>query len=88
MTSDTDTVVLVERALDQTAAIIAAIPGGQAGLATPCPDWNVQALVRHLAGQDLRNFLVAAAVPPRIGRRRPTSSARTGPPNSGTAPPS
>ena len=60
MTSDTDTVVLVERALDQTAAIIAAIPGGQAGLATPCPDWDVQALVRHLAGQDLRNFLVAA----------------------------
>jgi uncharacterized protein (TIGR03086 family) len=60
VTSDTDTVVLVERALDQTAAIIAAIPGGQAGLATPCPDWDVQALVRHLAGQDLRNFLVAA----------------------------
>ncbi len=60
MTSDTDTVVLVERALDQTAAIIAAIPGGQAGLATPCPDWDVRALVRHLAGQDLRNFLVAA----------------------------
>jgi len=35
VTSDIDTVVLVERALDQTAAIIAAIPGGQAGLATP-----------------------------------------------------
>ncbi len=38
LTSDTGTVVLLERALDQTAAIIAAIPGRQAGLATPCPD--------------------------------------------------
>lgn len=38
VTSDTGTVVLLERALDQTAAIIAAIPGRQAGLATPCPD--------------------------------------------------
>ena len=44
VTSDIDTVVLVERALDQTAAIIAAIPGGQAGLATPWsgrePEWT------------------------------------------------
>ena len=89
MTSDTDTVALVERALDQTAAIIAAIPGGHAGLATPCPDWDVQALVRHLAGQDLRNFLVAARGATADWQAdRPASSARTGPRNSGTAPPS
>jgi uncharacterized protein (TIGR03086 family) len=60
VTSDTDTLALLERALDQTAAIIAAIPAAQAGLPTPCPDWDVRALVRHLTGQDLRNFLVAA----------------------------
>jgi hypothetical protein len=36
MTSDTDTVALLERALDQTAGLIAAIEPGQAGLATPC----------------------------------------------------
>jgi uncharacterized protein (TIGR03086 family) len=58
--SDTDTLVLVERALDQTSAIIAAIDASQAGLATPCPAWDVRALVRHLAGQDLRNFLISA----------------------------
>ena len=59
MTSDTDTVALLERALDQTAGLIAAIEPGQAGLATPCAGWDVRALVGHLAGQDLRNFLVA-----------------------------
>ncbi len=60
MTSGRDTLALVGRALDQTAAIISAILAGQSGLATPCPDWDVQALIRHLVGQDLRNFLVSA----------------------------
>src|SRR2546430_16941252 len=60
MTSDRDTLALLEQALDQTAAIIAAIPAGQSGLPTPCPDWDVRALVRHLIGQDMRNFLVSA----------------------------
>ena len=60
MTYGADTLTLLERALEQTAAIIAAIPDGQAGLATPCPDWDVGTLVRHLVGQDLRNFLVVA----------------------------
>jgi uncharacterized protein (TIGR03086 family) len=61
VTGDADTLTLLERALAQTAAIIAAIPREQAGLATPCPDWDVRALVRHVVGQDLRNFLVAAS---------------------------
>ena len=60
MTSNADTVALLERALDQTAGLIAAIEPDQAGLATPCAGWDVRALVSHLAGQDLRNFLVAA----------------------------
>ena len=60
VTSDGDTLALLERALDQTAAIIAAIPADQAGLPTPCPDWDVRALVRHVVGQDMRNFLVSA----------------------------
>jgi uncharacterized protein (TIGR03086 family) len=59
VTSDTDPLALLERALDQTAAIIAAIPASQAGWPTPCTDWDVRALVRHLTGQDLRNFLAA-----------------------------
>ena len=59
MTSDTDTVALLERALDQTAGLIAATEPSQAGLATPCAGWDVRALVNHVTGRDLRNFLVA-----------------------------
>jgi uncharacterized protein (TIGR03086 family) len=60
MTADAETVALLERALDQTAGLIAGIDASQAGLATPCAGWDVRALVSHLAGQDLRNFLVSA----------------------------
>jgi uncharacterized protein (TIGR03086 family) len=60
VTSDTDVLGLVARSLDQTGAIIGAISPRQAGLATPCPAWDVRALVRHVVGQDLRNFLVSA----------------------------
>jgi uncharacterized protein (TIGR03086 family) len=60
MTSDADTIALLERALDQTAGLIDAIDVSQAALATPCAGWDVRALVSHLAGQDLRNFLVSA----------------------------
>src|ERR1700730_5553309 len=60
MTSDADTVALLERALDQTAGLIAAIEPGQAGLATPCDGCGGRTLVGHLVGRDLRNFLVAA----------------------------
>jgi uncharacterized protein (TIGR03086 family) len=59
MTSDADTIALLESALDQTAGLIATIDASQAGLATPCPGWDVRALVGHLAGQALRNFLVS-----------------------------
>ena len=60
MNSDADTIALLDRALDQTAGLIAAIDASQAGLATPCAGWDVRALISHLAGQDLRNFLVSA----------------------------
>ena len=59
MTSDADTVALLERALDQTGGLIAAMDASQAGLATPCAGWDVQTLLGHLIGQDLRNFLVS-----------------------------
>ena len=60
MTSDAGTLMLLENALDHTERLIAAVGAGQAGLATPCSDWDVRALVRHMAGQDLRNFLAVA----------------------------
>jgi uncharacterized protein (TIGR03086 family) len=59
VTSGEDSVALLGRAVDQTAAVISAIPASQAELATPCPDWDVRDLVRHLIGQDLRNFMIA-----------------------------
>jgi uncharacterized protein (TIGR03086 family) len=59
VTSGGETPALLGRALDQTAAVISAIPVSQAQLATPCPGWDVRALVRHLIGQDLRNFMIA-----------------------------
>src|SRR5690348_18152880 len=60
MTSDAETVALLERALDQTAELIAAVDASQAGWPTPCAGWDVRALVNHLAGPAMRNFLVAA----------------------------
>lgn len=60
MTSANDTVALLEQALNQTAEVIAAIPADQAQLPTPCPEWDVEALTRHLIGQDMRNFLASA----------------------------
>jgi uncharacterized protein (TIGR03086 family) len=56
----TDEVGLLGRALAQTAAVIGAIRQDQADRATPCRDWNVRTLVRHVVGQDLRNFMISA----------------------------
>jgi uncharacterized protein (TIGR03086 family) len=55
-----DTIALLERALDQTGSIIASTGPHQAAWPTPCADWDVAALVRHIVGQDLPNFAVAA----------------------------
>jgi uncharacterized protein (TIGR03086 family) len=55
-----DTVDLVDRALTQMGEVIAGIRPEQAGLPTPCGGWDVHALVRHVIGQSLRNFLVSA----------------------------
>src|SRR5256885_13190920 len=57
---DESVLELLERALNQTAAVIARIRPGQAALPTPCTDWDVEDLVRHLVTQDLSHFTVAA----------------------------
>lgn len=56
----TDEIGLLARALDQTGAVISAIRQDQAQEATPCSDWDVRALVRHIIGRDLRNFMISA----------------------------
>ncbi|WP_330254357.1 TIGR03086 family metal-binding protein [Nocardia sp. NBC_00565] len=55
-----DTVDLLEHALTQMGEVIAGIRPEQAALPTPCTGWDVHALVRHVIGQSLRNFLVSA----------------------------
>lgn len=60
MSGGAESVDLLERAVRQTAQVIEAIDAGQHHFATPCPEWDVQALVRHIIGQDLRNFAAAA----------------------------
>ena len=57
---DESVLELLERALNQSAAIIAEIRPGQAALPTPCTDWTVEDLVRHLVAQDLPHFTAAA----------------------------
>jgi uncharacterized protein (TIGR03086 family) len=49
----------LSRALDLTGAIVSGIGADQAGLPTPCPDWNVGELVDHLV-HDLQTFTARA----------------------------
>jgi uncharacterized protein (TIGR03086 family) len=55
MTEETDPVNDLARAIGQTEAIISRVRPDQARLATPCPDWDVQALVDHVV-KDVQMF--------------------------------
>jgi len=44
---DSDSLALLERALDQTGAIIDRVRLDQASLPTPCTEWNVRQLINH-----------------------------------------
>lgn len=59
-TGVTTAIDLLESSLNQTTAAIAGIGDDQRSLPTPCAGWDVHALVRHVVGQDLRNFLAGA----------------------------
>jgi uncharacterized protein (TIGR03086 family) len=58
--SPPDTLALLQRALDRTQSVIAAIKPDQDDLPTPCSEWNVRQLVAHLAPRGLRNFTLSA----------------------------
>jgi uncharacterized protein (TIGR03086 family) len=64
--------VIFERAVAQTESIIAAVRPEQAGLATPCPEWDVRTLLSHMVGGVTRLALVgegadALSLPPFAG---------------------
>jgi uncharacterized protein (TIGR03086 family) len=65
----TDPRILFSRAATQTESIIAAVRPEQAGLPTPCAEWDVRTLVSHTAGAVTRIALVgegadALSLPP------------------------
>ena len=55
-----DNLVVLDRALAQMGRIIAAIPHDEASSPTPCSEWNVREVVRHVVGKDLANFATSA----------------------------
>ena len=69
---------LLERALDQTAGLIAAIEPGQAGLATPCAGWDVRTLVSHLRAGPAELPRGRARRDPRLARARRGDRRRLG----------
>jgi uncharacterized protein (TIGR03086 family) len=60
MVTDAETLDLLERAVNQLDAIVARVRSDQEGLPTPCADWDVHALLSHVVGQAMPNFIVAA----------------------------
>lgn len=60
MTDDTDNLGLLRRALDQMSQVIGRIKPDQAGLPTPCADWDVREVARHVIKKDLPNFASVA----------------------------
>ena len=60
MTDDVDNVELLRRSLDQMSRVIGRIRPDQAGLPTPCAEWDVREVVRHVTAKDLRNYAIVA----------------------------
>ena len=56
---------LLDRALDQTGAVIARVEPAQAGLPTPCRSWDVRTLVNHVVDEVNQFALVTAGSPRR-----------------------
>ena len=60
MSDDTDNLALLRRAIDQMSRVLGRIRPDQAGLPTPCADWDVREVARHVIKKDLPNFTSVA----------------------------
>jgi uncharacterized protein (TIGR03086 family) len=56
MTTPHESVVALSRALDQAGDVLTAVQPDQLSLPTPCQDWDVEHLIRHLLA-DCANFV-------------------------------
>ena len=58
-----DVVELHDRALEATTAIVANVEPAQFGDPTPCPDFDVRALLNHMIGGNYRFVAIARGEP-------------------------
>jgi len=58
MTTQTEAVIVLSRALDQTGDVLARVHEEQLSLPTPCNDWDVARLIAHIVAAPTR-FLAA-----------------------------
>lgn len=68
MTENQDPRPLHRRAVAQTEAIVAAVTPDQFGLPTPCPEYDVRALLSHITGGLTRTALVGEGDPDALTR--------------------
>ena len=59
MSDTTDSVIVLNRALDQMGDLVAAVREDQLGNPTPCREWNVQQLVTHVLAAPQRFLQMA-----------------------------
>jgi uncharacterized protein (TIGR03086 family) len=57
---------LLEAVLDRTQAVVAGVPDGTAGDPTPCTEWDVEQLTRHMVGwvTAFERIVATGAMPP------------------------
>jgi hypothetical protein len=60
-TSEANTLDVLERPVNQADTVVSRISASQEWLPTPCEEWDVKALLGHVVGHSMPNFIMAAA---------------------------